>query len=544
MNYDLQTRAHTSSTLEQLLGAIVTAQLVRRAPDLEETYIFKHALVQEGAYTSLTRHERRRLHLQVAETLERQNAGELDQHAALLAYHYERAEEWSAALDYLRRAAEWARRGAAYREQAALLGRAIEIAEHAGQVERLPELHAQRGSALMHVTAWRDAREHLTRALDLLPADVTPARTQVLIDLAVVSQWLWDMATAQRYAQAALTMAEQLGDAELAASATTSLAAAQVSDGRAEEGIQTFEIAFQRAPRLDTTTLVRAMELSGIVLYWVGAYDRALERNQEAIRRAYPLSDYVTQTRGLQNLGVTLAAQGDYGRALETLDRAREIAREQGLLPWLARTLAMIGGVHLDLFDYVGAEALSMRAREVAHQASFATAAVGAGIDLIMNYARRGEVASADRFVQIVQFGIPAVFGSHRWIWETRFAFARAELALERGQRELARAQAEDAIARSRSTGRRKYEILGLLVRAQAEGATDLAGANADARRALDLARELDEPALILRAALAVCDLGNPSAQRDARTAQQRIAASLPAGDVRDRFLAVTSEWI
>jgi len=71
-------------------------------------YAFKHPLTQEVALGSLLQERRRHVHASVARAIEQQEAVRLDEHAALLAHHWEEAgEAWPAAL-WHKRAAEWA----------------------------------------------------------------------------------------------------------------------------------------------------------------------------------------------------------------------------------------------------------------------------------------------------------------------------------------------------------------------------------------------------------------------------------------------------
>jgi tetratricopeptide (TPR) repeat protein len=544
MNLDFLRPPLPPRPVVNILPEIESAQLVRRAGDDEPSYLFKHALVQDSAYTSLTRHERRRLHRLVAQTLEEIHAARLDENAALLAYHYERAEEWGKALEYLQRAAEWARRGAAYREQADLLKRSIELAGQANQSDVLATLYAQRGQALLYVAEWRSAVADLDIALERLPHEALTVRAQVLIDLANAYQLLWDVATSTRYAQEALTLAERANDEALVAAATAQLAFSLMSDERTHEAIAAYERIFGGTRRVNTTALARALEFYGTALYWVGDYDAALRRNQEALAAAETLADHVTIVRAHSNLAAALAARGSYREALENYHAAQQLAAERKILPWHARALSMEGGIHLDLFDYGGAEELAVDARRIARRAPFPTAYIGTGIDLIFNYTRRGELKRADALVREVAEGIPAIYGSHRWLWEIRFLQARAELALVRQQDEAARVWAEEAHERSRATGRRKYEVLALLTRAHARFFVERSASRQDARDALDLARQLDEPILVLRAALVANTFGDRDALIHARAARRRILAGLPEGNLKERFDAVVSEWI
>src|SRR5207247_795922 len=102
-------------------------------------YLFRHALVQDAAYESLLRQDRRRLHLDVAEAIRDQFPDrELDL-AATLAHHFVAANDRERALYYLSIAAEQA------------------LARHAH-----PEAETLYRSALERATAEADRRTLLT----------------------------------------------------------------------------------------------------------------------------------------------------------------------------------------------------------------------------------------------------------------------------------------------------------------------------------------------------------------------------------------------
>ena len=89
--------------------------ILRRAEFIHEQslfpvaeYTFKHPLTQEVALGSLLKERRRRIHAAVAHAIELQDAAHLDEHAALLAHHWEEAGEKLVAARWRSRAAEWA----------------------------------------------------------------------------------------------------------------------------------------------------------------------------------------------------------------------------------------------------------------------------------------------------------------------------------------------------------------------------------------------------------------------------------------------------
>src|SRR5262249_34489120 len=73
----------------------------------EAEYAFKHPLTQEVAYRTQLAERRRAVHAAVARAIEGFHADRLDEHAALLAQHWEGADQTLVAADWHRRAAEW-----------------------------------------------------------------------------------------------------------------------------------------------------------------------------------------------------------------------------------------------------------------------------------------------------------------------------------------------------------------------------------------------------------------------------------------------------
>src|SRR6266496_709364 len=138
------------------------------------SFAFRHILIRDVAYGTLSRPERIRLHSKIANCIEA-NAGEhLDEYAELIAYHYREAivlARQSAiplespiaperAIRYLRRAGELAGRSGAFADAYSHLRNAIDIASEAEQAT----LYEQLGDSLI----WGDkATEAYDKALTL-----------------------------------------------------------------------------------------------------------------------------------------------------------------------------------------------------------------------------------------------------------------------------------------------------------------------------------------------------------------------------------------
>ena len=117
-------------------------QLASLQPELE--YLFRHALVQEAAYASLLKQDRRALHLAAAEAIVALHPDRDHEHAGVIAMHLEQAGETERAATYLIVAGQHALERFANRESIAFYDRAIALA---GAAQRDLRLRAAVGAA-------------------------------------------------------------------------------------------------------------------------------------------------------------------------------------------------------------------------------------------------------------------------------------------------------------------------------------------------------------------------------------------------------------
>jgi hypothetical protein len=95
--------------IDDALAQLVSAELIfRRGAPPDAGYTFKHALVQDVAYGTLSCSQRQLLHARIAQTLENQFPDTVAAQPALLAHHCERADLIGKAISYRRKAGQLA----------------------------------------------------------------------------------------------------------------------------------------------------------------------------------------------------------------------------------------------------------------------------------------------------------------------------------------------------------------------------------------------------------------------------------------------------
>jgi class 3 adenylate cyclase/tetratricopeptide (TPR) repeat protein len=502
----------------------------------EHTCFFKHALTQEVAYNSLLLKRRKELHCLVAAAIEEVHASRLPEVYGLLAYHYERGEEWERALDYLRRAAERCRSVGAYGEEAGLLSRAIAVAERLGQAEIITELRGRRGAAWVRVGKWADARPELESVLAKMPEDSFERRAELFASLAGAFFWGLDTEGTRRSAAEGHALAEKVGRTDLVAELLNYLGASQQSLGDLTAATGLFEQARAKGGGCSSAALANYP----LALYFQGRLRDSVQRARASVEAFRSLSDAFAATFGQPHLGLALAGCGCYSEAARVFEEARQLGRKHEIWAFHARAVAMSAGFHLEVFDLAGHEAVACEALEYARSAPFRPSEVSADIDLVFNLTRRGEIAQAQALAEEAATLAARIGGWHQWLWAIRLKQARAELACAQREWRSALDLASDAVAQSRARGRVKYVVAGLETRAQALAALDrIAEAVADLREAIQLARAMGDPALFLRAAFTLLRIdGDNGLLAEAQATARAILAELPTEDMRHKFLA------
>jgi tetratricopeptide (TPR) repeat protein len=504
----------------------------------ESAYRFTHDVIREVVEAELSAARRLLLHRDIARGLEARAGPPVEE----LAYHCARSDRPEQALPYLAQAAERASQAAAHQDAATWLAQAIELARRAGRDDLLGDLHARRGTALSHLTRWTEAYEEWHAALVRVPPERGELRAEILFEMAQAGNWLFlDAASIRRYADEALALAEGLGREDLAIAALSAQAVADSSDGQLHTGIARYRRAAEQAGGRRAPRLALGTQFAALMHYWLADFEAAIQLSREAIALGRTAYDTSIVARAQGDLGCALMGSGRYAEALQVFSEGQQESREQGAVEWLARTTLMRAGLHLEVCDFGSAERLAEEARELSRSVQHSRQTlVSGGLDLLLNFARRGDLGRAEGFVDEAAEGVATAKGAHGWLLGLRLGQARAEIALAHGHYEQALQRAEAVIARSRAVGRIKYELAGVQARAQALAALGRQHeAIVQLRAAVGRARGTGDPAMFLRpvAALLAID-GDDALLAEARATIARIAGALPDAEIRRRFLA------
>ncbi len=369
-------------SLRTHLTTLEASGLVRLAqvePELE--YLFRHALVQEAAYASLVKADRKQLHLAVGEVLERLYPDRREELAGMLALHFAAAGEKEKAIHYSRQAATRAEAAYAYGEAIQHLLKALDLIEPGQQVEtRLALLEEladnyqllregaqaisiyqsalKLGADLTNADPMTEVRLHrrIVEAFINMTGGVKYEQLEVMSKTVEASRaflraWLkrveavspqpetvrilttlardaWqslyraDWVTAERYAGAAVEMAERLDARSELLAALEVLASAHYGRGRLREHLDVSlrRLTISREPRFsDLRAQVFILNSVSSALVYLGEYGQAAPYLLEA----ESLSDHI---RAVESRVLALGLQSQCWFRLDRWDDMFQIA--------------------------------------------------------------------------------------------------------------------------------------------------------------------------------------------------------------------------
>jgi class 3 adenylate cyclase/tetratricopeptide (TPR) repeat protein len=311
-------------------------------------YTFKHALTHEVAYGSLLQERRRALHRRVLEVLEALDADHLAAQVARLAEHAVRGEVWEKALQYGRQAGVRAAARLAHQEAATWFGRALEalryLPERRELLEQAIDLRFALESALVPLEGYGLGGWDRLRKAERL-AEALGDRQRLGRVYCAQARHFWSLRRYDRALEAgqlALTLATDLEDAELQATALAARGEAYYGQGDHRRAIDLLREAVasldgerprERFGRDRVLLAVTCRAWLAQCLAEVGAFEEGRAIGQEAVQMAEAVDHPLSQIIACDGVGILCLYQGDLQQAIAGLEHSLELRQAWGITP-------------------------------------------------------------------------------------------------------------------------------------------------------------------------------------------------------------------
>jgi predicted ATPase len=302
--------------LYDALDQLVTTELVfRRGTPPDATYTFKHALVQDAAYSTLLKSRRQQLHARVTEGLEGRFPEVADTQPEVLAQHCTAAGLIEKAVGYWHKAGQLAINRSAVAEGAAQLRKGLDVLQalpdSAERRRRELGLQIALGNALTATKGWAapEVGDAYARARELCrqEADATQL-SRALWGLYAYNLHSGNTRIAGEAAKEMLRLGEQGQDPAAQVAGHRALGGGLMWRGQLITALSHLERALSLYDQADRRVLalhgvsdarVLCLGFTACILSWQGRLDQALVRSEESLAAAHESGQAYTLSHGL-----------------------------------------------------------------------------------------------------------------------------------------------------------------------------------------------------------------------------------------------------
>jgi len=299
-------------------------------PELE--YIFKHALTQEVAYSSLLVKRRKEIHEKIGNVIEDLNSERLEEYYEVLAYHYERSDNNDKAFTYMDLANKKTCKASAMEDAIGYFYKAMEILDSMpdtmGNQERRISLLVNQWSVFEQLFQWS---KYYNLLLQYEPI-VNEIKNTGLAGgfyscMGGCEFYSGSFDKAIQSATKAVELCEMAGNDEYTGLAFLCLQACYLYKGDFDKVFSLKENAFRTsAEQFNLFNHVRSHQITSCALTFHGHWDEAVEEGQNALNIAQKYLDDNMISFAAFAISLAYTWKGDISRAIEYGEMAVEKA--------------------------------------------------------------------------------------------------------------------------------------------------------------------------------------------------------------------------
>jgi class 3 adenylate cyclase/tetratricopeptide (TPR) repeat protein len=474
-SYDLlEPLTEPPDNLSNLLEEIVKEGIFERNSSNDRPqYQFRQPLMQEVAYHSLLRRDRRRFHQIVGKTIEILYPKNLQANFGLLAHHFYKATNWSKALGYTLEAMEQASYTYACQEVLISIDRALDIISK-GRWERskvkILDLLMRKGKMLFCMGQSEAAQAVFKNVLsEAGRSGNRETEAEALFRLGWISFYTHQPRSSQALLTKAIQLSRQKDLPEILLKASCFLGFVYAVLGNLKDAEQLLTEAFELGVHLDKSE-GKAWSLVNLARYynWTGEFEKALELclqldmlNQKIRSPYFMILLYFIQGSAYGALGQIDKAKQQLKAGLKQLEGVDDKF-------WRPRFMNTLGWVHAETGELQDAVRFNKQSLEEAKHTGDPEIIHNAQINLGENYLAMNDLAGAKDVLERAWQEVKKPGISYtRWRYKTRLFVAMGELYGRLGDKKRGLDFIRKALNIARKSGSKKHQAIALLTKSQ-----------------------------------------------------------------------------
>lgn len=321
-------------------------RLAQGTPELE--YLFRHALLQEAAYDSILRADRKLLHLAVAEEIEQLHRDHLNESAALLGYHFREAGKKDKAREYFSRAADYAAAKFANHEAELSLRAALELSP---PEEEQASLTLRLGTILIALGRLEEAQEFFQQALPVYVKHEDFDNVACIYAMFAQIQWgVNDVAGILKITEEGLKAVGEQPPGKGMADLLRWAAAGFLFNDRVDEATVLVYKALDVSKKAKAySALAHSLTTLGLIQDRLGQPEQAVASYKQAIDIAEQHSLSNPNARARNNLANILVVMGRLSEAADQYEYMVDVCQKENAIFFKIWFLAQLGPAALEL---------------------------------------------------------------------------------------------------------------------------------------------------------------------------------------------------
>jgi class 3 adenylate cyclase/tetratricopeptide (TPR) repeat protein len=325
---------------DRLLEELADLDLLRRPPQAEQEYEFKHACIQEVVYGSLLKKDRQAMHQQIGLVMEQVYADRLPEFYETLAFHFRHSELSQKAVDYLRKAGRKSLNKYAVQESHEYYQRAFKMLE-----ETLGDSEEEKCFLIDFLNEW--AQVFYYRAdfktftqLFFKYQELADSLTDKAVKASFYASLCFALfcsgraKDAYRYGLEALKLGQESGSNAAIGMAYHNLTWCCAELKLLDEGIQYGEQVMAKRDELDPMSYFMSLGGLGMIYIFKGDSQKNLELGRILLEFGESHSDLRSMVVGYICMGCGYQSAGDIAQALEWSKKAIELSNDPLFSLW------------------------------------------------------------------------------------------------------------------------------------------------------------------------------------------------------------------
>ena len=314
----------------------------------ELRYIFRHSLLREAVYGMQLTTRLQQLHRQIARAIEKLYADNIEERYVDLAFHYEQSGEIDKTLEYLSKAASYARANYQNQQALELYQRLIKKMSQQPREELTVQVHLNQGSVYEIVGRWEEAEVAYEEAQRIAKS----SRDVVLLGrtnnaLGQLHTLKGDYELAMDYLKVAAGLFESVDDMFGIAKAYSNMGHLFFRTNHYDKALTYYTRSLESGlSQAGTTTSASTISHLGLTYMNLGQYEEAIAVIRDQIPRHEVSNDNMGLATLHTNLGIVYFESGDYDLSLAEHRRGLQLARELGDRRLQAIGLGSVGSIY------------------------------------------------------------------------------------------------------------------------------------------------------------------------------------------------------